>query len=45
MKKQDAFLLSLIVLALLFSIGFTYHRTIIKGDFEAVDLEPATGEE
>ncbi len=43
MKKADKILLTLIVITSLLSIAFSFYKTVMKGDFEIVNIQPAEG--
>lgn len=40
MKKSDKILLTLVITASCFSLFYTFYKTVIKGDFDIVNIEP-----
>lgn len=41
MNKSEKILIITIIIVSIVSIGITYYKTIIKNNFEAVNIEPA----
>ncbi|MFA6227436.1 MAG: hypothetical protein WC631_03095 [Candidatus Paceibacterota bacterium] len=42
MKKIEKVLLSLFLVAVVFSLAYAFYKTVIRGDFSIVNTEPTT---
>lgn len=40
MKKSDKILITLVLIATCFSFVYSFYKTVIKADFDVVNIEP-----
>ncbi|KKQ87854.1 MAG: hypothetical protein UT09_C0009G0008 [Parcubacteria group bacterium GW2011_GWF2_38_8] len=45
MDKKSKILLTILVILTIASVGYTFYKTMIKQDFEVVNIEPITDED
>ena len=45
MDKKSKILLTILIIITTASVGYTFYKTVIKQDFEVVNIEPLTDED